>query len=98
MTKMKIQSRESAQLLSIVQRFERAAGGMLGPDRIQVLMDLEACHENIVPLDLDRMLDPSTRDQDVVHDVAGISRHINREALTLEDHFLPRLAKRSAAA
>jgi hypothetical protein len=53
-----------------------------------VLMDLEACHCNGCALDLKGLL--GANDQDFIHDVLGIRRHINRRTGKLEDAFSPR--------
>lgn len=56
------------------------------------VMDLVACHGSGCPLDLDRLLEAS--DFDLAHDVAGITRHIDRETGELRDCFLPRFTRR----
>lgn len=53
-------------------------------------MDLDACHSNGCPLDLQKLLD--VPDADFGHDAFGIRRHINRRSGQLEDCFLPRCA------
>lgn len=62
-----------------------------GVDRLTVSMDLTACHANGCPLDLDGMLSCSA--SDLIHDVAGISAHIDRQTGQLRDCFMPRYAK-----
>lgn len=57
-------------------------------DRQTCLMDLEACHCNGTPLDLQRLLDAETFT--FMHDVTKIARHIDRNTGKLTDHFLPR--------
>ena len=70
------------------------------PDDILTLeMDLTACHLNGNPLDLasfaDAVHDLPTRNgysTDVIHDIYGIRRHINRETGKLENFFVPRFS------
>lgn len=59
-------------------------------DRLHTLMDLTACHANGCPLKLADMLNA---DQfDLMHDVYGIARHIDRKTGQLTNCFLPRFA------
>lgn len=60
----------------------------IGLDRLQLIMDLSACHASGRPLDLTALLEAS--DGDFGHDVFGIQRHINRDTGQLEDGFSPR--------
>jgi hypothetical protein len=60
-------------------------------DVLAVQMDLEACHTHGCPLDLDRMAE--ARQGDVLHDIAGIRRHLDRETGELTDCFVPRFAR-----
>ena len=59
--------------------------------KMDIMMDLQATHDNGCPLDLDRLL--SAKDGDFGHDVSGIQAHLNRETGQLEDGFLPRYAR-----
>lgn len=66
-------------------------------DRMSAMMDITACHANGCPLDLDRLL--AADDFNLLHDVLGIARHLDRDdtsptAGQLLDCFLPRFAKR----
>ena len=58
-----------------------------------IAAELALVHNSIVPLRLQEMLDG--RDSDVMHDIAGIHRHLNLTGKTpaLDDCFLPRFAK-----
>jgi hypothetical protein len=56
----------------------------------EILMDLEACHCNGCPLDLDRMADAAGGD--LLHDVLGIHRHLDHTTGHLGDCFTPRFA------
>lgn len=58
--------------------------------RLTIIMDLEACHSNACPLDLVAMLD--SRETDLMHDVCGINRHLDRQTGELMDCFVPRFA------
>lgn len=62
------------------------------PDRGTIIIDLEACNSNHVPLDFERLL--SFPDFDFWHDIFGIYKNINRDNGKLENCFLPRCAKR----
>lgn len=55
----------------------------------EIAMDLDACHSNGCPLDFNAMLD-ATR-FDLLHDVLGIRRHLNRSTGKLENFFCPRM-------
>jgi len=80
-------------MAQICERFEgwaQAFGVDPGP-RIDRMMDLENVHKT-VGLDLEGLL--AARDQDFLHDVAGITRHMDRTTGKLTDCFLPRYAKR----
>jgi len=61
------------------------------PCKMDTLMDIDACHSNGCALDLVALA--AANISDLVHDVVGISNHINRKTGELEDGFLPRYAK-----
>lgn len=82
---------ELQTIRSIAERFEALRGADRPVDRLSLMMDLEACHCNACPLDLAALL-MALRDIDFIHDVAGISRHLNRDTGQLEDYFRPRYA------
>ncbi len=63
-------------------------------DRLDVLMDLEYCNDDI-PLDLDVLEAFGSRDFD--HDLIGIYRHFNRDTKKLENGFVPRCAAQAKA-
>lgn len=71
--------------------------GLLGPDadRLSITMDLCACHANGCPLDFERLA--SADDFNLLHDVGGINRHINRDTGKIEGFFRPRFARNDAA-
>jgi hypothetical protein len=56
----------------------------------ELLMDLNATHSNGCPLKLQELLDAP--DLDFFHDVAGITRHLDRKTGKLTNYFLPRYA------
>jgi len=59
------------------------------PDqKMTLIMDIEACHLNGCPLDLNGLLNFPV--SDFLHDVTGIRKHINRENGKLEKGFIPR--------
>lgn len=64
--------------------------------RINLMMDLTACHANGNPLRLNDLL--AADDFNVAHDVGGISRHINRDTGKLENCFSPRFSMRAPVA
>lgn len=65
-------------------------GQALPNDRLQLTMDLCACHLNGCPLKLAELLQAD--DFNFAHDVWGIRRHMNRTTGKLADCFLPRFA------
>lgn len=60
-------------------------------DVVDVEMDLTACHANGCPLDLGRLL--AAGENDLMHDVLGVRRHLDRSTGQLRDHFVPRFAR-----
>lgn len=82
---------EHDKIAAIVTRAEAKAESMGVPfHRPSVMMDITAAHCNGCALDLDKLAEAP--DFDFVHDVWGISRHINRRTGKLEDCFAPRCA------
>lgn len=87
-------TREELKLIgAIVKRFETLVGGNSPESRVSLMMDLEACYSNGCPLDLVALLE-APRDEDLVHDVAGISSHLDRGTGQLQGFFSPRYARR----
>ena len=66
------------------------AYGIEHDNRTTVMMDLMACNANGCPLDWDRLL--KFDDANLLHDVLGIRKHINRTTGKLEGCFVPRCA------
>ena len=58
--------------------------------RLDVMMDLEYCHENAQKLDFEKL--QGFGDGSFAHDINGINRHFNRDTFELENFFLPRCA------
>lgn len=76
----------------IAEIVSRAVKLGLSDDRTSTHMDLAACHLNGTPIRLADLLDAD--DFNFIHDVGGITRHMNREAGRLGDHFSPRFSAR----
>lgn len=63
---------------------------LLGTNRMDLAMDLEAVHTNGVPLRLKELLEADTFN--FAHDIVGIQNCIDRSTGGLTTHFLPRFA------
>lgn len=63
-------------------------------ERLDITMDIIACHANGCPLKLEALLEAD--DFNFAHDVFGINRHIDRTTGTLQDCFLPRFHNANA--
>lgn len=61
-------------------------------DRLEITMDLAACHANGCPMDFKALVNAD--DFNFTHDVGGINRHIDRETGKLGGCFRPRFALR----
>lgn len=61
---------------------------------LDAAMDITACHANC-PLQLDEMLAAleTAHKSDVVHDLLGIRRHLDRDTCKLMNCFIPRYAQ-----
>ena len=59
-------------------------------DILSIEMDLSVVHTNCGGLRLDDML--KADDGNLMHDIGGIARHLNRKTFELEDCFLPRFS------
>lgn len=79
---------------TIVQIAERAVSvySVYGQDvdQEEVEMDITATHNNGTPLRLSEML--AADDFNLMHDIGGIYKHINRDTGKLEGFFVPRFA------
>ena len=58
-------------------------------DNLTLFMDIENCHKQI-PLNLKGLL--LSDNSDLIHDICGIRRHINRSSGQMEGIFVPRCA------
>lgn len=67
-----------------------AEAGYEDVEKLDIHMDITACHANGCPLKLQALLDAD--DFQFAHDVFGISGHMNRRTGQLEGCFLPRYA------
>lgn len=59
-------------------------------DKMDAVMDIDACHNNGCKLKLAELL--AADDTNFAHDVFGIRRNIDRKTGTLDNCFLPRYA------
>lgn len=60
--------------------------------KLEVIMDIEATHNNGCQLKLEELL--SANDGNFMHDVCGIMANLNRKTGKLENCFLPRYNKK----
>jgi hypothetical protein len=82
---------DAALITRIVRRAAEDYPGVF--DRMDLSMDLTACHANGCPLDLAAFANGESFD--FAHDVGGISQHMDRRTGQLRDCFLPRFAQRT---
>lgn len=83
----RLSKQDARRICNIIKKYSRHID-----DHISAEMDLIACHIHCVPLDLEAM--ESGPVFDVLHDIAGIGRHLDRHKLELRDCFWPRFAKK----
>ena len=79
-------TREDLDNIRLIADRVQAMG--LGCNRVTLIMDLEAVHCNGCPLDFVKLL--GFPELDFVHDIAGITSHIDRNTGKLQDCFVPR--------
>lgn len=92
MVKFNSSAADGAIIRKIVARAYASAGNIGHTlDRLEVSMDITACHCNGNPLRLQELLDAD--DFNFWHDVGGIQQHINRSTGKLDNHFLPRFTR-----
>lgn len=92
--KRALRSADRTAIKLIVDR----AGNMLGAgtDTQSLAMDLECVHTRADgPLDLSALA--GATDFNLMHDVLGINRHLNRMTGRLMGHFVPRYARKAVA-
>ena len=71
-------------------KIAKRAAGLTGGVQMTFVMDLMACHTSGCKLDLDKLA--KADDFNLLHDVCGINRHLDRETGKLQHCFLPRFA------
>jgi hypothetical protein len=83
-------SRNIEQIGAACDRYEVMPGSKRGYQRINLVMDLSAADgvNGNAPLDWARLL--AADDFNFMHDVGGISRHMDRDTGKLGDLFVPR--------
>lgn len=74
------------QIVDRVEELSLAQGHDL--DRLSTEMDLRAVHANHCPLDLEKLV--KADNFNLLHDVFGIARHLDRKTGKLRDFFDPR--------
>lgn len=74
--------------LDIIAQHERMTKADRRERRVNLMMDLTACHANGNPLNLAKLA--GADDFNLMHDVGGISRHIDRDTGKLTNCFRPR--------
>jgi hypothetical protein len=85
----------SADDARLIDAIVKRASGLFAVrvDTLALRMDLTACHANGCPLALADLL--AAKSADLLHDVCGISRHIDRDTGKLGACFSPRYAART---
>ena len=84
-------SRISTEDLRAITEIVKICATYFDYDRIGLVLDLTVCHIYACPLQLQAMVDTPNIAQ-VLHDIHGISRHLNRDTFQLDNHFRPRFA------
>ena len=75
----------------IVPKICAATGANADELSLSTRMDLLATHANGCPMDFDRMREAD--DFNILHDIAGIGNHLDRETGKIVGFFVPRFAK-----
>ena len=95
MISWKISNSDFDLVVKIAERIESDIPNY--PDKRQtIIMDLNACHSNGMPLQLAELL--AADRFEFAHDILGIRRHIDRSTGKLQDCFVPRYAKSEVTA
>jgi len=95
--KCKVSHEDNAKVIKIMLRAASLMNfEILDASRLDIVMDLTVCHCLACPLNLDGLL--KANGGDLIHDVSGIVRHLNRDTGKLEDCFVPRFARENAHA
>ena len=87
----KTNKKERVLIRKIVDRAAKLLSLQNEQKLITIEMDITAAHCNGNPLDLKKLL--GFNDENFLHDVAGIFRHIDRESGALMNFFSPRSSK-----
>lgn len=91
-------SRNIERAAQAAERFETMTDAKSNPryQRINLVMDLTAAdgENGNLPLDWERLL--AADDFNFLHDIGGISRHIDRETGELGGYFVPRFTAKQA--
>ena len=82
--------KDSKTIERIVKRMSTFPGIEVDAESAQ--MDITATHISGCPLDLEKL--EGFEDFSFIHDVGGISEHLDRKTGKLKDFFLPRCAKK----
>lgn len=88
MVKFNSTKEELELIYKITQRAHRE---LLIPDKLNLIMDLDATHSNGTPLDFEKLL--GFDNFNFAHDIHGIMKHIDRRTGGLTRCFLPRCSK-----
>jgi hypothetical protein len=95
MVKFDVTSHENQTIAFIVSR----AAGLLAThahelkySRMEIYMDVTACHTNGNPLRLEELMNAKS-DYEFMHDVLGIRKHIDRTTGKLDGIFTPRFSQ-----
>jgi len=79
-----------ADYKAVKRIIDRAQNEGMNVDRMSTMMDLDACNM-VCPIDLAKLEGFDTAN--LMHDLTGIARHLNRETGELGGCFVPRCAK-----
>ncbi|MGX1353394.1 hypothetical protein AB7M49_007015 [Bradyrhizobium elkanii] len=91
----------SAKDAGLIRKIARRARDILlslqiDREALDIRMDLAATHANGCPLDFERML--AADDFNLMHDIGGIARHLDRSTGKLDGRFSPRFTLRDEKA
>lgn len=84
--------REDALIQMILERYRNVTRrlGLIPANHVDVMIDIIAVHQSI-PLDLEALV--NARENDFLHDMAGIRRYVNFETGEVDKSFVPRCAR-----
>ncbi|UCV26737.1 DUF6874 family protein [Ferribacterium limneticum] len=87
MIKFEVSYKDAGLINKLVER-ALALECFAGQDRLELEMDIVACHANGCQLALQRLLEAD--DFNFGHDISGIQKYIDRSTGKLTNFFLPR--------